>query len=99
LKNLRSPFLAEASNLILKYLMDGKGGGNKNPPPPPPPINPWVEARYGPLYIPINPHDFPYNYLKFLPKYDGEKETTTEEHMHPSKISQIIFLESMMTFL
>jgi hypothetical protein len=53
--------------------MVGQGGGNINLPPPPPPINPWVAARYGPLHIPINPHDLPDNYLKLLPKYDGEK--------------------------
>jgi hypothetical protein len=40
-----------------------------------------VESRYGPLDLPQNPHDLPENYLKLLPKYDGEKEITTEEHM------------------
>jgi hypothetical protein len=79
LKNPRPPLFAEASNLILKHIIPGigGGGGNRNPPP----VNPWVEARYGPLNLPQNTHDLLENYLKLLPKYDGEKTLIVEEHM------------------
>jgi hypothetical protein len=37
------------------------------------------------VHIPANPHDLPDNYLKLLPKYDGEKEITVEEHISFSR--------------
>jgi hypothetical protein len=74
LKNLVTPLSFEANNLILQNLMDGLGGGRVwGNQPPPPPLNPWVTARYGPLNLPQHVHDLPENYLKLLPKYDGEK--------------------------
>jgi len=41
------------------------------PPPPPPRVFNKVVARYAPLNIPTNLHDFPYNYLKLLPRLMG----------------------------
>jgi hypothetical protein len=56
----------------------GGGGGNiPQPPPPPPKPNPWVTARYGPIVLPINLHNMPHNYLKILPKFNGESEIST----------------------
>lgn len=37
--------------------------------------------RYGPLNLPQNLHGLPDNYMHLLPKYDGEKEQTTEYHV------------------
>eukprot|EP01018_Ginkgo_biloba_P007611 Gb_17039 [translate_table: standard] len=51
------------------------------PPPPPPRVNPWVQDSYGPLRLPVNLHDMPDNYLKILPKFDGEKNASAEDHM------------------
>jgi hypothetical protein len=56
----------------------GRAGGNQ---PPPPPLNPWVMARFGPLNIPAHVHDLPENYLKLLPKYNGEPTLSVEEHL------------------
>jgi hypothetical protein len=49
--------------------------------PPPPPLNPWVTAIYGPLNLPQHVHDLPKNSLNILPKYDGEKTHSVEEHI------------------
>jgi len=56
----------------------GRDGKNK---PPPPPLNPWVMAIFGPLNIPFHVHDLPKNYLKLLPKYNGEPSLSIEEHI------------------
>jgi hypothetical protein len=82
LKNPVTPLSFEANNLILKNLMNGLGGGRYGGnQPPPPPLNPWVTTRYGPLNLPQHVHDLPENYLKLLPKYDGEKTHSVEEHI------------------
>eukprot|EP01018_Ginkgo_biloba_P022732 Gb_08713 [translate_table: standard] len=72
----RKPITPKAKNLILQHLM-----AHHNPPPPPPRVNPWVQPRYGPLRLPVNLHDMPDNYLKILPKFDGEKNVLAEDHM------------------
>eukprot|EP01018_Ginkgo_biloba_P028760 Gb_40851 [translate_table: standard] len=72
----RKPITPEAKNLILRHLM-----AHHNPPPPPPRVNPWVKSRYGPLKLPVNLHDMPNNYLNILPKFDGEKNVSAEDHM------------------
>jgi len=59
----------------------GGGGGGSNPPPSPPLGNPWVAARYGPIILPQNLHDMPNNYLKILPKFNGENETYAEDNI------------------
>jgi hypothetical protein len=59
----------------------GGGGGQVNPPPPPPRIFSKVAARYAPLDLPTNLHDLPDNYMKILPKFTGEGDLTTTEHM------------------
>jgi hypothetical protein len=83
LKNPGPPLSSEATNFILKNLMVRVGGGRvrRNKPPPPPPINPCIVAKYGPLNIPPNTHDLPENYIKFLLKYDEEKDIIVQEHM------------------
>jgi hypothetical protein len=53
-------------------------GGNH---PPPPPLNPLVAAIFGPLNLPIHVHDLPKNYLKLLPKYNGEPTHYVEEQL------------------
>jgi hypothetical protein len=59
------------------------GGGRPwgNQPPPPPPINIWVTSRFSPLNLPQITHDIPENYMKYLPKIDGDKTRSIEEHM------------------
>jgi hypothetical protein len=38
-------------------------------------------AQFGPLNIPSHVHDLPENYLKLLPKYNGEPTLSVEEHL------------------
>jgi hypothetical protein len=63
--------------------MVGLGGGRprENRPPPPPPINPWITTRFGPFNLPQITHDLLDNHMKYLPKFDGDKTHSTEEHM------------------
>jgi hypothetical protein len=35
----------------------------------------------GPLNLHVHVHDLPENYLKLLPKYDGEQAHSAEEHL------------------
>jgi hypothetical protein len=60
-------------------LSGGRPGGNR--PPPPPPINLWGISRFSPLNLPQITHDLPDNYMKYLPKFDGDKTHSIEEHM------------------
>jgi hypothetical protein len=65
--------------------MDGnipQGGAQVNPPPPPPTkfFN-KVVARYAPLVLPTNINDLSDNYVKKLPKFNGESDVTTVEHL------------------
>jgi hypothetical protein len=55
----------------------------QHPPPPsyPPRVLKKDATRYSPLNLPGNLHDFPDNYLKLLPIFNGEDETTTLEHL------------------
>jgi hypothetical protein len=73
----------EAHNIILQNLMVFLGGGRPggNQPPPPPPINLWVISIFSPLNLPQITHELPENYMKFLPKFDGDKTHSVEEHM------------------
>jgi hypothetical protein len=41
-----------------------------------------VAARYVPLALPVPLHDLPENYMKNLPKFTGEGDLTTTEHMN-----------------
>jgi len=50
-------------------------------PNPPPGGNPWVNARYGPITLPQNLHGMPANYLKILPKFEGENEISAEDRI------------------
>jgi len=79
-----NPLFPENSQLILDYLtMVGKIPQQQQQPPPPPPprvFNKFV-ARYDPLNLPTNLHDFLDNYLKLLPRFNGEDETTTLKHL------------------
>jgi hypothetical protein len=59
----------------------GGVGGQVNPPPPPPRIFSKVVARYTPLSLPANLHDLLDNYMKILPKFMGEGDLTTTEHI------------------
>jgi hypothetical protein len=82
LKTYINPLFPENSQLILQHLiMAGKIPHQQPPPPPPPRFFNKVAARYAPLNIPVNLHDFPDNYLKLLPRFNGEGETTTLEHL------------------
>ena len=39
-------------------------------------------ARYSPLVLPVPLHDLPKNYMKNLPKFMGEGDLTTAEHIN-----------------
>jgi hypothetical protein len=41
-----------------------------------------VAARYAPLVLPVPLHDLPKNYMKNLPKFMGEGDLTTAEHIN-----------------
>jgi hypothetical protein len=95
LKFFVAPLSFEVHNIILQNIMFGFDGGRPrgNQPPPPPPINPWVIAKFSPLNMPQITHDLPENYLKDLPKFDGDKTRSTEEHMsalHDFKNDQFV---------
>jgi hypothetical protein len=47
----------------------------------PPRIFSKVAARYYPLVLPVVLHDLPNNYMKNLPKFMGEGDLTTTEHI------------------
>jgi hypothetical protein len=69
------PITLEAKNYILQHLME-------NPLIPlPPNANPWVSTMHGTLRLPQNLHDMLENYLKILPKFDGESEISIEDHI------------------
>jgi len=59
----------------------GGGSGKVNPPPPPSIFFSKVVVRYVPLSLLINLHDLPDNYMKHLPKFTGEGDLTTTDHM------------------
>jgi hypothetical protein len=41
-----------------------------------------IAARYAPLVLPVGLHALPTtNYMKYLPRYNGEGEVTIEEHL------------------
>jgi hypothetical protein len=50
--------------------------------PLPPRVFAKVAARYAPLVLPIPLHDLPENYIKNLPKFTGEGDLTTAEHIN-----------------
>jgi hypothetical protein len=41
-----------------------------------------VATRYAPLVLPVPLHDLPKNYMKILPKFTGEGDLTTQEHIN-----------------
>jgi hypothetical protein len=59
-----------------------QGGAQVNTPPPPPPrVFNKVATRYAPLVFPSNLNDIPDNYVKNLPKFNGENDVTIVEHL------------------
>jgi hypothetical protein len=49
---------------------------------PPNPMDATKASRYAPLVFPNNIHPLPTNYyMKYLPRFDNEGETTLEEHL------------------
>jgi len=63
--------------------MVGLGGERPrgNQPPPPPPINPWVTSKFSRLNLPQITHDLLENYMKYLPKFDGDKTNLAKEYI------------------
>jgi hypothetical protein len=59
----------------------GGGGAGGHVPVPPPRIFTKVVARYAPLALLVVLHDLPDNYMKSLPKFTGEGDLTTTEHI------------------
>ena len=55
----------------------GKGQGQ----PPQSRIFSKVASKYAPLALPVVLHDLPKNYMKILPKFMGEGDLTTTEHI------------------
>ena len=41
-----------------------------------------VDSRYAPLVLPVPLHELPENYMKNLPKFTGEGDLTTQEHIN-----------------
>jgi hypothetical protein len=60
----------------------GGGGQGGHEPPPPPIIFSKVSARYAPLFLLVPLHDLPKNYMKNMPKFKGEGDLTTIEHIN-----------------
>jgi hypothetical protein len=95
-----APLSFEANSLILQNLMDGLGGGREGEITSPTTFKPWVTARYGPLNLPQHVHDLPENYLKLLPKYDGEKTHSTKEHIAAfQEFTENLFVEHDNVFM
>jgi len=63
----------------MAVLGGGRSRGNK--PPLPPPINPWFTSIFSPLNLPQITHERLENYMKYLPKFNGDKTHSVEEHM------------------
>jgi hypothetical protein len=61
--------------------MEGNIPRQPPPPPPPPRVFNKAAARYAPLNLPRNLHNFPDNYLKLFPIFNGEDEVLTLEHL------------------
>jgi hypothetical protein len=64
---------------------------SNQPPPPPPRVFNKATTRYAPLVFPTNIHDLPDNYLKMLPKFNGESENTLVEHLSFFDVFGVIF--------
>jgi hypothetical protein len=58
----------------------GGGGGGKGKPLPPMIFSKEV-SNYAPLVLPPVLHDLPENYMKNLPKFTGEGDLTSTEHI------------------
>jgi hypothetical protein len=45
-------------------------------------IDAIIASRYAPLVFPVGLHALPTTYyMKYLPRYNGEGDVTTEEHL------------------
>jgi len=60
----------------------GAGGGVAGSQVPLPQMFSKVAARYAPLVLPVPLHDIPENYKKNMPKFTGEGDLTTTEHIN-----------------
>jgi hypothetical protein len=60
----------------------GAGGIGGQGQQPPPIVFTKVAARYTPLVLPVPLHDLPKRYMKKLPKFTGEGDLTTTEHIN-----------------
>jgi hypothetical protein len=49
--------------------------------PPPPQIFNKDSTRYAPLNLPCNLQNFPDNYLNLLPRFNGEDDIKSLEHL------------------
>jgi len=58
------------------------GGGGGQGPPLPSRVFAKVAARYALLVLPVLLHDLLENYIKNLPKFTGEGDLTTAEHIN-----------------
>lgn len=87
---------SENLTIQVEYLSDSSSSSSQNLSPisqipviinmvaaaPVNPMNAIIAARYAPLVLPQVLHDLPTNdYLKYLPKFNGEGEVTAEEHL------------------
>ena len=58
------------------------GGAGGQGPTPPPKVFVKVAARCAPLVLLVPLHELPENYMKSLPKFTGEGDLTTQEHIN-----------------
>jgi hypothetical protein len=88
LKFFENPFFPQISSPRLPMVVaggagvgGGGAGGQSQGKPPPPRIVSKVVVIYSPLVLPVILHDLPENYMKNVPKFMGEGDLTTTEHI------------------
>jgi hypothetical protein len=78
-KTFINPLTLENSKLFLEHPMAGQQ--KQQQPPRPPRIFNKDASRYATLNLPRNLNNFPDNYLKLLPEFNGEAEITALENL------------------
>jgi hypothetical protein len=74
--------LISSPRLSMAFVRGGARGIGGQGQQPPPKVFTKVATRYAPLVLPVPLHDLPKNYMKNLPKFIGEGDLTTAEHIN-----------------